>query len=317
MKEIGGYFGIEIEEKKEYYTNLIRLNLGRNALAYLIQNKGIKKIYMPYYVCESVVYACRRENCEIEFYHITDKLMPILDKVPKENEFVYIINYFSQLSERIIKKLKEIYKQIILDNAHAFFQRPIEGINTIYTCRKFFGVPDGAYLATDIEKKYPQDNSMNRIIHLLGRHATTASDYFDCFKKCEKSFEKEAIKEMSHLTKTVLKSINYEKVAQKRMLNFRCLHNLLRNHNNLELNETEVPYGYPLYIENGSELRSRLIADKIYVPCLWPEILEMPSTSIEYKIANNMIVLPCDQRYGEEEMKFIVDRVMWHLSDIS
>lgn len=39
---------------------------------------------------------------------------------------------------------------IILDNTQSFFQKPISGIDTIYSCRKYFGVPDGAYLSTNI-----------------------------------------------------------------------------------------------------------------------------------------------------------------------
>ena len=42
-------------------------------------------------------------------------------------------------------------KNVIIDNVQAYFQRPIEGFDTLYSCRKYFGVPDGAVLYTDLE----------------------------------------------------------------------------------------------------------------------------------------------------------------------
>lgn len=37
----------------------------------------------------------------------------------------------------------------IVDNCHSFYHKPNVGGNYIYSCRKFFGVPDGAYLITN------------------------------------------------------------------------------------------------------------------------------------------------------------------------
>ena len=67
--------------------------------------------------------------------------------------------------------MKEKYKRIILDYSQAYFQRTILGIDTIYSCRKYFGVSDGVVLYTDcrINRKFKKDISYNRILPILGR----------------------------------------------------------------------------------------------------------------------------------------------------
>ena len=44
MKEIGGYFQLDELVNMPYHNNMIELNLGRNALIYLVKSK-IKNIF--------------------------------------------------------------------------------------------------------------------------------------------------------------------------------------------------------------------------------------------------------------------------------
>ena len=70
MKEIGGYFGLEQLVSNEYYKDLIPLNNGRNALLYLLKVRNIKKLYIPYYLCNSVSDICIRNGYKFEYYKI-------------------------------------------------------------------------------------------------------------------------------------------------------------------------------------------------------------------------------------------------------
>ena len=47
MKEIGGYIELDTFRGKMLYDNGIKLNCGRNALAYVIKAKKIRNILMP------------------------------------------------------------------------------------------------------------------------------------------------------------------------------------------------------------------------------------------------------------------------------
>ena len=70
MKEIGGYFGLEQLISNEYYKDFIDLNTGRNALLYVLKARKIKKLYIPFYLCDSVSNMCIRQGYEFEFYYI-------------------------------------------------------------------------------------------------------------------------------------------------------------------------------------------------------------------------------------------------------
>ena len=137
MKEIGGYLELELFKGKEYYSELVAVNSGRNALLYVLKAKNVKKLYIPYFLCESVSKMCKKEGYEYAYYNINADLTPDFDKELANEEYVYIVNYYGQLSDEKILSLKNKYKNIILDNVQAFFQKPIDGIDTVYSLRKF------------------------------------------------------------------------------------------------------------------------------------------------------------------------------------
>ena len=63
---------------------------------------------------------------------------------------------------------------------------------------------------------------------------------------------------------------------------------------------------YPFFIKEAEELRTLLISNNIYVPILWPNVInDCPCDSIEYMYANNIIPLPIDQRYSKNDMDII------------
>lgn len=312
MKEIGGYFEFEKLISNEYYKDLIKLNSARNALLYLIKAKKIKKIFIPYFLCDSIENILKNNDIQFKYYKIDFSFKPIIKEKINESEFLYVVNYYGQISNEEVLNMKHIFKNIILDNTHAFFQKPIKGVDTIYSCRKFFGVPDGAYLYTNKILSYDlvTDISKDRMIHILGRYEGTASGYYNEFQKNDEIFEKEPIKIMSKLTQNLLGAIDYTDAKKIRTENFKYLHKYLKVYNKLNIEFPEGAFSYPLYIEGASKIREKLIKKKIYVSTLWPNVIKsMDTESVEYKLANNILPLPCDQRYDIKDMKFIIDTI--------
>lgn len=308
QKEIGGYFGLESLVSKEYYPNLIALNNARNALLYLLKARNIKKLYIPYFLCDSVSKLCDKHNYAYECYHIDDNFMPVFDKQLFDNEYLYIVNYYGQVTNNKILKLQTKYKNIIVDNVQAFFQKPIKNIDTIYSCRKFFGVPDGAYLSTSkkLLDELPLDLSKDRMKHILGRYEEKkASLYYSDFKANDASFTELELKQMSLITHNILGAIDYKKVIKARNENYKILRKALKDTNKLKLTTPYAPYCYPYYCENGMEIKRKLAEKKIYVPTLWPNVLEFEG-SLEKDFAENILPLPCDQRYTPQDMKKLI-----------
>lgn len=312
MKEIGGYIELDTYRGKMLHEKAFALNCGRNALAYLIKSRKIKKILLPYFLCSSVMNVCIKENTDIRFYSVDNNFMPA-DIQIQNDEWLYIVNYYGQLSNQTFLKLKQKYGNIIVDNAQAYFQMPVEGIDTLYTCRKYFGVADGAFLYTDalIDEKLPRDESFDRMHFLLGRFERTASEFYSEYSANNHFFAEEPIKRMSRLTDNLLHGIDYDFVKQRRTENFSFLHDYFKAANKLSLTVLEGAFMYPLYIKNGVEVRKKLQAHKIYIPTLWPDVFDVcGEKQLEYDMAMNILPLPVDQRYDFEDMKYMIDEVI-------
>ena len=311
MKEIGGYLGLEQMGNHSYYPNLLALNTGRNALAYLIKARAIRKLYIPYFLCDSVSSVCQREGCRIGYYPIGADFLPILPEEPEADSWIYVVNYYGQISNTQLMQWKLQWKNIIFDNVQAFFQKPVSGVDTIYSCRKFFGVPDGAYLATDAQAiALEDDSSRERMKHILGRFETgCASAFYADFKENDRSFQDLPLRRMSPLTRNLLAGLDYDAIREKRNANWALLHSALSSHNQLTLIATDGPYCYPFYCENGMEVKRRLAEMKIYVPTLWPNVYQM-GEGLEKDYAQNILPLPCDQRYDGQDMARIADALL-------
>ena len=100
---------------------ILEFNLGRNALRHVIQEFRIKKMQIPYYLCDVVRHTLVQENCKPIFYHIDDNFYPIEDFA--ENNYILYPNYWGICGENV-KKLTEKYPNLIVDNAHAFYNKP-------------------------------------------------------------------------------------------------------------------------------------------------------------------------------------------------
>ena len=312
MEEIGGYFELDQLINKPYYNNMIQLNTGRNALAYLIKARGIKKIYIPRYLCNSVSGVLDRLSIDYGWYSIDKDFHPLFDKVLKKDEYLYIVNYFGQISNNAIISFKEQFGAIIVDNTQSFFQKPIKGTDTIYSLRKYFGLPDGAYLSTDriLEEKLEEEKSGHRMKHILGRFEGSASTYYSDFKSTDESFKILPLKKISRISRNILGAIDYEEVHLKRNKNFQFLNERLSASNGLNISVPEAPFAYPYYVENGIEIRQKLARKEIYIPTLWPNVLQdNDKKSIEYDYTANILPLPCDQRYEKDDMKYIVEEM--------
>ncbi len=317
MKEYGGYIELDTYHLSMLHEKAIALNSGRNALAYLIEAKKIRKLAIPYFLCDSVSNLCKRESVDFRYYHIGIDFRPE-DVVLAENEWLYIVNFYGQLSQDFLMSLKIKYERVIIDNAQAYYSMPLENTDTLYTCRKFFGVADGAFLYSDsnIERVMPVDESFDRMHFLLGRYERTASEFYSEYSANNHLFADEPIKRMSKLTANLLHGIDYDFVKIRRTENYKFYHEKLKEINQLDLRVIEGAFAYPLLIENGTTVRKKLQARKVYIPMLWPNVLnEVSDEFLEFSLAENILPLPCDQRYIESDIEYIINIIIGEMNN--
>lgn len=312
-KEIGGYFSLELPIGQEYHSDALRLNCGRSALQYILKAHRYRKIYLPAYICNSVLQPILEEQIAYEYYSINEKFEPLLEINLLENEAILYVNYFG-IHDAVVCDVVKKFKNVIIDNTQAFYTKPISGVSTFYSARKFFGVPDGAYLYTDslLNQTFELDHSYTRMEHLLQRIDLTATDGYDSFLKNESEFDYSGIRQMSKLTRSMLSSIDYDRCKKQRRDNYMYLHRRLGHINCLDLPSlgSQVPMIYP-FISDAKELREYLIQNKIYVATYWKEVVQRVSVnSLEKKFTESLLPIPIDQRYTEKEMEFIVQLIL-------
>lgn len=302
---------MELNHGSEFHEQGIALNSGRNCLRYLIRGRKIKRIWLPKLLCSAISDTCKEENVQILYYSIDKQLRPVLPQ-SLEGDWLYLINYYGQYSVEEIRHLDRIYKNIIVDNVQAFYTKPIEGLDTIYTCRKFFGVPDGGYLYTDcaLSEILQKDESYDELTFLAGRLERSANEFYSAYRENEQRIDELPLRRMSMVTQNLLRGIDYEQIKKERERNFSYLHEQLRSVNQLELCLPDGPYMYPLLVKDGAEIRRSMQEKRIYIPTLWPNVLqECPIDSLEYQYAADILPIPVDQRYDIGDMETIVDEI--------
>lgn len=310
---IGGYLELERFCGEPYHKDAVALNCGRGALAYEIELRGIHRVWLPDFMCDSVPSLFAREGVEIRTYTIGEDLLPEYGFGIASGEWMLLCDYYGQLrQEGVSQALEASGGRLVVDETQGFFRRPWEGADTCYSCRKWFGVSDGGYLATSdgaqLARELTRDESHARMAHVLGRAERPSSEFYADASANNESFADEPARLMSPITEDLLRGVDYEAVRQARLANWDRLDAVLGDSNQLALRRPEGPFMYPYLVDDTDGVRQRMAAEGVFVPTLWPNVLDdcLPDT-IAYRYAKNILPLPIDQRYGAEEMDKVLE----------
>ena len=215
-------------------------------------------------------------------------------------------------------ELAKLTKHPIIDNCQGFFCAPVEGAINIYSCRKFVGVADGSYVvgrgASQFVEEYPQCFSSDTAAFLLMRieYGCEGKGY-ESRGTNEHRIDMEGVMKMSKLTHTILDGTDYEFIRKKRRENFAMAHELLGGINKIDptryYDDETIPMVYPLVVEED-ECIQRLYMAKHLQGHWWSYICEeQPEESFEYWVSRYVIPITIDQRYGREEIEYVVNAI--------
>lgn len=317
MKSIGGYF--ELEKIENYggrtsFDNFQNFNLCRNALVYFLKEKKIRTLHIPYFTCHVIKDVLSKNNIKYNFYHV-DEAFEIIDLHKIDGALLYT-NYFGLKSRYVSVLWEMIGERLIVDQAQAFYEifRSNPYVE-VFSARKYFGVSDGAFLNADIIKtdNTPNTNNGKDISnHLLLRSRGYVSEGYKYFKINEEILTSRPIERISVQSINTLERIDYDKVKEMRRRNYKTLMNGLEkiNISPMAIDSNDVPLTFPLVVEFGSQLKSKLIEDRIFIPTYWPELLRDSRISLtERGLVSNIVHLPIDQRYSETDMLRIINKI--------
>jgi hypothetical protein len=123
---------------------------------------------------------------------------------------------------------------------------------------------------------------------------------------------------MSELSRFVFfHGTDFASVAAKRIENYSALLEHLEGAALFsELPPGVVPLGFPIRVAERDALRRRLFKEQIYPPVHWAFGDAVPQHFRgSHQLSSEVLTLPCDQRYGVEDMHRIAELVRRGLSE--
>ena len=83
-KPIGGFFELELERNQEFYPDYFRFNFARHAVSYFFKCIEITTIWIPSYICESLIKTLENDKFKLKFYNMMFRFVLLVFKIPHQ-----------------------------------------------------------------------------------------------------------------------------------------------------------------------------------------------------------------------------------------
>jgi hypothetical protein len=316
MTAIGGFFEMERGHGNggPWHAHALPLTSGRACLRAILDVMRPKRVLVPAFICDAALAPMRVLNIPFEFYRLSPALEPHADAWP-DDAAVIVVNYFDLKGRGADAMVAALGERAIVDSTQAFFRRGSSRSYSFNSARKFFGVPDGAYVyGPDIAGiQTAGRNDAAPTGHLSARLAGDLETAYRQYLAAEAQVSCEMLSP-SLCAQELLGGIAYDVAREARRRNFMQLHERLGAANtlaiDLSLDDDAAPFCYPL-LPRGPSRHEALWRREIFVPRLWPEVAlrSDPSFAWERDLATRLLPLPIDHRYGSRDMLRIGDAV--------
>jgi hypothetical protein len=316
MTAVGGFFELETSRGGDlWHRDGVALTSGRACFRAILESLRPSRVLVPFYICDAALEPLRLLGIPFEFYGLTPSLDPALSAWPADAGVLYV-NFFDLKTSGADRLSAALGPRAIVDDTQAFFRRGRGSGWSFNSARKFFGVPDGAYVygpcARDVRPAPPDDAVP--AAHLASRLAGDQELAYEQYVAAEAQVSAE-VRLPSRASTRLLGSLAYEHVRAARRRNFSQLHERLADANalamDLTLDADAVPFCYP-FLASRPSLHQALWQRQIFVPRLWPEVTSRPGGPFPWErdLAARLLPLPIDHRYGPEDMARVTDAVL-------
>jgi len=287
-----------------------------------------RRVWLPTYLCQSIIKAIETNKSEIAFYPIDNSLnllstswMEDLD----QTDLIIFIDYFGfPFDPDVVKQMQKKGIKVVRDASQALLSKSATKTDfTVYSPRKFFGVPDGGIL-TSGEQGLGNVGRLNpppkdwwlRSVHsgkLRRRFDLEGGEnlWFPVFREVESNAPIGPYR-MSDLSERLLRCcVDVNVTCQRRRENYHYLASHLRHIAIFpDLPDTVVPLGFPVCVQDRDKVRRHLIENNIFPPVHWELEGVVPKTYIQsHNLSKSIMTLPCDQRYETKHMQRIVEHI--------
>lgn len=319
--EIGGYFGMDLPLAPLPFGDFTAFQSARAAFHAVLAASPFKRVFIPSYICDSVILAAKNAGLMVTLYDLDDTFLPkgLPDQFSPDQALIYV-NYFGLAQEQVEYLINRFGgAQVLIDQSQALFA-PLSGAYAeIFSPRKFVGLPDGGWVSPAgllAEPETEDDGSIDRLRHLMLRFAYSARAGYADFNAARVSLADTTPKRMSRLTQRLLHTIDWSATASIRRANYE--HMAVRldpsNARSWKNSPQAVPLCYPYtrYATDMSAIREVLAnSHNIFLPTYWPDVSARANAgSLEKIMTENTLFLPIDQRINADQVGHICDVVL-------
>jgi hypothetical protein len=334
---IGGMFGLELFEsdaslKAKEPPRFLRgrqrlLATARAAVKLLVQALRPATVWLPSYICGVVIEAAREPGVRVRFYAVDQALqIPSDDWVGQiqAGDLVIFADYFGFDTWGLHgAEAKARGAHIVEDACQAMLNEDFSPHSdyVIVSPRKFIGVPDGGILLAREGTGLPGADLPKSPTEWLLK-ATKASmlrsefdryggeqSWFKIFQSAEADGPMEPCR-MSDLAAAILRIVDWTTIKTRRRRNYDYLLSELGELAVFpDLPHDMVPLGFPIRVRGRDRVRRSLFKEQIYPPVHWNLTLVPRKFAASHKLARQIMTLPCDQRYGRDDMKRMVSKI--------
>ncbi len=315
---VGGFFGLELPTLGGALPpeNATLLRSGRACLRAILELKRPQRLFVPFYVCDAAWAPARALGFDLHFYPLDQALRPILPTIG-EHDAVVVVDYFGLCADAAAP-LAFLGDRLIIDQTHALFAEGPAEVWRFTSARKWFGVPDGAFLSGPRAIAAPAANwSQGVPTHLVERQWGNAATAYQAYTTAEAAFGNE-VEPISTSSVALLRGVDVELVRRARRQNFAHLHSRLADRNQLllPLGATDVPFCYP-FLPSRQVSRAELASKGVFVPQFWADCIERRDDAFAWEIllSERLLPLPIDHRYGEQEMNRVAELILRYLHE--
>ncbi len=315
---------------------------GRSALKIIINAlrdncPEINKVFFPAFLCESIITPFEDSGFECYFYDAfleNNNMEAYLEETIKNNSLFYIIDYFGYENspfESIVYKLKSKYNLIILnDITHSIFtDKKNKGYADFYisSLRKWLGIPSGGLVINntnyeisnyEINSNFSFSNTRYKALKEKEEYVKGTINkkikFLTLFSKGEKILEKQiGIHPIDDISMEIISNYDFYGMIEKRRKNYlyllsglEGLSDVMPLHKKMDANI--CPIFFVLRTKRRDELQKYLIDKEIFAPIHWPKpgILINNEVKINDFAYNELLSIPCDQRYNLSDMERII-----------
>ena len=324
--------------------NAVYAASGRSAQSLIIASAQIsnKRALLPAYTCQHIVEPFDWNGWKVDFYDINRDLTPNVDSFRKKLGLnpgcIIVEGYYSfPTAECLIPLLNQAKANgvvIIEDITHSFLndtQRIYKDADYEFcSLRKWSGLSDGGYAISlcgiDLQKPTSTMSQFTSLRHrarevkvdyVSSMDSKTKKEYLRLYEEAEKIIDQDVgLYKMSDQAFDDYIHLDFDFIKTRRRENYKFLLENLKSDYIQPifpyLPQGITPIMFPVYIpEHRTELRSYLIKNRIYCPVHWPAPVQLDEHAKESsrRIYDEIMSIPCDQRYEIKDMERLVSEV--------